>query len=434
MSRLACTLCSEWWRTKWTMAEVKKEVQVLRKQLAAERRAVAQANAVMAHAKVKAKYAAPVISGTGQKLVASAPAAYGSEMRSRFDFYKPGGKFKDALGIHGCEWVGPVIVPANAVTGQILRNDYVQPAEFSDSRLAMFGQMYEKFRFRRLRLRYVPAVGSNQAGSLLLAYDRDISDANPPPGSQGVRQCMSWADTVQGNAWLSHTLDAKLECPDSGYYTDEAVGGDERLCYQGQFYTMVVNPFGNSADLTIGNLVLDYELELFVPQLQVVIPTAHIDNTGATSATITDALRPYANTAAGVVKTAATIANMIPKFQEAGSVTNAIRLAEGVYRLVNNVNTFRAASVNTVFNDPVLTPLAPAPAPAPQCQVRKLHDSPGLAGAAGYCKWDGLVDVPKGGADLTMDFASFDTLSSTGGASLMLNKLGPYLPDLTSIF
>lgn len=434
MWRLGVSVSSQIHLKEWTMAQVQKENANLRKQLAAQRRATANAqrNAALS----KAKNAGPKISGDGQKLIAAAPAAFGSEMRSRFDFYHPGGKFKDALGVRGTEWVGPVVVPANAVTGQILRNDYVQPAAFSESRLSMFGQMYEKFRFRRLRLRFVPAVGSNQPGSLLLAYDRDISDPNPPPGSAGVRQCMSWADTVQGNAWLAHALDAKLECPDTGYYTDEAVGGDERLCYQGQFYTMVVNPFGNTVDLTVGNLVLDYELELFVPQLQTVIPTAHVDQTGTTGPTKEDAFQQYVQGVAGAVKTAATIANMLPKKQTAGALVNAIRLAEGVYRLTNAINTTEDNTTQKTIRDPVVTPLEPAPAPAPQPQVRVLHSAPGIPATSGYAVWDGLIDVPRGGADITQDIQDVGAWfgADYGGSSLAIEKLGPYLPDLTSIF
>lgn len=435
MSSLAYSLGSERWRNEWTMALItQKEAVNLRKELANVRRENANMTRKAAFKNAAKRAAQPKISGNGQKLVSAAPAAYGSEMRSDFNFFRPAGKFRDALGVRGTEWIGPVTVPANAVAGQVLRNDYVQPAEFGDSRLALFGQMYEKFRFRRLRYRFIPAVGSTQPGSLLLAYDRDISDPTPPPGAQAIRQFMSWADSVQGNAWMNHTLTAQLECPDAGYYTDESVGGDERLCYQGQFYVAVVNPFGNAADLVIGNMVLEYDLELFVPQLQARVPTAHIDNTGATKPAAGDAFQQYIKDAAGVIKTAATVLSYVPSFANPGSYQAKIKLAEGLYRLVNTINTLAASGTNTVLKPPKIELIEETcPAPAPQPQVRTLNTADGLAGENGTCMWDGLLDIPKGGAYVSQDF-SVVTDSTLGGSSMTLNKLGPYLADLTSIF
>lgn len=394
--------------------------------------AAANQQRAQAYANLRARAPNLTPGGSYRQLV-SAPAALGAEMRTFMEFQpsKFGGKFRDAVCIRGTEWIGPVIVPANAPTGKCLRNDYIQPGEFADSRLAQFGQLYEKFLFTKLRQRYTPAVGSGQVGSILLAYDRDISDPTPPVSSQGVRQYMSWQDTVQGNVWAPHTLEAKLESPETGFYTDSAPGGDDRLAYQGQTYVALVDPCGNVADLNIGNVSLDYELHLFVPQLQPPTGTLWASNNGTVPPLLADALRQYTVPAAGSIRSPVSNLQWTPGLQQAGAIANAIRLAEGLYRLTNRVTVGAAPAGTLTFNSPTIIPLEPLPAPAPQPQVRAIQNV-AQASANQPAYWDGLVDVPRGGADVYQNFASVTT--TFADSALALEKIGPYLADINAIF
>jgi len=367
--------------------------------------------------------------GRGYRTTISAPAAIGGELKTFMEFvpspYRA--KYRDAIRIRGTEWLGNVTVPANAVAGTMLRNDYIQPNEFANSRLAQFGQLYEKFLFQKLDMLYTPAVGSNQVGSILLAYDRDISDATPPASEQGIRQYLSWEDSVEGNVWSPHVMRTKLEAPDAGYYSNPVTGGDDRVAYQGQTYVALVNPCGNSSALLIGNVCIQYVLDLFVPQLETITPTLQVQN-ATTFPTAADALRQYATTAAGVAFTAASRLGWLPKLQASGSVVNAIRLAEGVYRMVNRAEQTAAAG-SFAFSTPVITTLEPAPAPAPQPAVRALANLAGLP--SGNAVADFLLAIPKGGADVSQ---ASNGAGVVDGTVFSLDRIGPYMADLSGIF
>jgi hypothetical protein len=369
-------------------------------------------------------------SGAGVRLLQAAPAAIGAEMRTFMEFvpspYR--NRYRDAIRIRGREWLGPVIVPANAVAGTTLRNDYVAPQEFADSRLAQFGQLYEKFLFQRLEWEYTPSVGSSQAGSILLAYDRDISDPTPPATTQGIRQFLSWEDSVEGNVWAPHACRAKLEQPETGFFTDNATGGDDRLAYQGQSYVALVDPCGNGSPLLIGNVSVVYELDLFVPQLQTPIVTAKVGNV-VTAPTAADAFLPYVKTAAGFVQTLATVGSqLLPQFTPA-NVTAAVKAVEGTYRLLTTAVQAGAGAVDLA--PPVLTPIEPIPATSPQPVTRLLNFyTSAVAGDLAYEDW--LLAVPKGGAYITQGYTTF-----TGGVNagtFTIDKVAPYVADLTSIF
>lgn len=387
-----------------------------------------EAQAINAMRKAASRLGAPRLSGP-PAVYSAAPAALGSEFRSLMEFVPSNrkGGYRDSICIRGQEWLGPVTVPANAAAGQTLRNDYVQPGAMLGTRLAQFGQLYEKFLFTRLNLRYTPAIGSGQAGSIILAYDRDISDPTPPTSPQAVREFLSWEDSVQGNVWAPHVLRSKLESPETGFYTDDSNGGDERLSYQGQFYVAIADPLGNASPVNIGSVSLEYELHLFVPQLQMPVVTAAFSNNGGTLPTAVDALRQFGQTATGYVASAA--ANLLwgPKGQTAGSTTSAIRLAEGLYRYFNR--TLQSSAGTLTYSPPTLIALEPVSPVGAQAQVRQLQQASSAA-VADTAFWDGLLDVPRGGADLTHTFATFAATPST--SAMNLQRIGDYLPDISA--
>lgn len=366
------------------------------------------------------------------RMLAAAPAALGQEMRTRMEFLPSPfrTKYRDAIRIRGTEWIGPVVVPAGAIRGQCLRNDYVQPQQFVNSRLAQFGLLYEKFLFQELKQRYTPSIGSGQAGSILLAYDRDISDPTPPASEQGIRQYMSWEDTVQGNVWAPHELTARLQAPETGFYTDEVAGGDDRLSYQGQFYVALVDPLGNASDVTIGNTCLEYVIDFFVPQLQAPLVTGNFTNSGGTGPAAGDAFIPFASPQPGAGATA--VSNLAWRPTQGGLLgpsQTIINLAEGTYRILQNLQQTGAGV--TAFTPSVITPKEPEPAPAPQPLKRTMANvAANVAGDLAYI--DELVAVPRGGGVLSRTMTTLP--ASVGSGQLLVEKIGPYMSNLVSIF
>ena len=125
----------------------------------------------------------------GSERTVSAPAVISKVMQSDFEISK--GPMRGSIRIHGSDWLGRLPIPGGAIAGQAIGEFYINPLEYPGTRLALFAQLYDKFRFKRLTFKYVPYQGTAVPGAVVMAYDRDISDATPPANDVGVRQYMA---------------------------------------------------------------------------------------------------------------------------------------------------------------------------------------------------------------------------------------------------
>ena len=183
----------------------------------------------------------------------------------------------------------------------------------------MFAQLYDKFRFKKLTFKYVPYQGTVVPGSIVLAYDRDISDATPPANDVGVRQYMAMMDAVAGPIWQPLSMTCPLSHPEEGLFTNAVPGGDDRLAYQGQVYVALLEPPPAGVVLA-GDLFVEYDLELFEPQLETNVSVGESQLQGANQlnfgAPATDLLRSFVN--AGNVARSNTY---VPKLDSSGRVS-----------------------------------------------------------------------------------------------------------------
>lgn len=324
--------------------------------------------------------------------------------------------------------MGQVVVQATELVGQAYLEFYLNPMEFSQSRIMQFGQMYEKFLFEVLDVDYSPQQPSTQKGSLVLAYDRDVSDATPPSSTAGLRQYLAFEDSVYGNVWVPKRLRARLQAPETGFYTNPAPGGDDRLAYQGQVYVACMEPSGLAAGTVLGDIVLRYRIHFFVPQLDLQLPTLSGNNNGTVVPTLTDVLTQFTGTAAGSGLTPSSYLEWLPAVGRLA--TTSIKMAEGLYRYTMGVNQSGAGAIQ--LKPPFILPLEPLAAPAPVPQVKVLTNI-GTNTSGSDSLWDGLLSIPRGGAYVTQAAVTMSA-GAPGPSWLQLMKLGPYLSDLSSVF
>lgn len=203
------------------------------------------------------------------KQTASAPVIVGT--KNTVGCSVAPGPYKDSIRVRGRELLSSVPFPASNVTGAAVSNLYITPAEIG-GRLPKFAELYEKFLFKSLAFEFVPSTGSSTQGSLILSYDRDISDATPPANMDGARAYMSAEGAKSASVWQSNKITCPLQAPTDGFYTNEHATGDERLVYQGQLYLAVLDPITPPPSVTLnslGSLWVEYDCLLFVPQLEV---------------------------------------------------------------------------------------------------------------------------------------------------------------------
>jgi hypothetical protein len=302
-------------------------------------------------------------------------------------------RFKDAIIVHGREFISGVASGGSIVGGQALVNLPVSPADWQGTRLELFSRMYEKYLFKRLKFIFIPAVTSTTAGSLILAYDRDPSDATPPAGPAGIRQFLSWANTLAGDVKLKLEINCPLLAPDTGYYVNDIPGGDERLSDQGQIYVACLVP--PPINTTLGSLIVEYECEFFIPNMENQSPLDISIAAPATAGSSTDVLKKVATGTAAL----ASDPLLKPVVDSLGKYF--VKLAEGLYRA--NVAGIHLGGTAQQFQTPTLTFLDPRPAPAPQPTVQVVTNTPGNGAAGSPYQADYMFNVPSGGANLYWD-------------------------------
>lgn len=119
--------------------------------------------------------------------------------------------------------------------------------------LAGHAQLYDKYRFKRLRYRWIPMVSATTSGNVVLAFDHDPYDGFP---TNSQTMC-SLSYYKSGSIWDECVLD--IPCSKDFLFTRAGpVGGDIKTYDMGAFYVSVE---GSPATGVLGFLQVDYEIE-----------------------------------------------------------------------------------------------------------------------------------------------------------------------------
>lgn len=369
---------------------------------------------------------AHVTMARGQEKNVSAPAVISKVMQSDFEISK--GPVRGAVRIHGSDWLGRLPIPASPVAGQAIGEFYINPLEYPGTRLALFAQLYDKFRFKKLTFKFVPYQGTAVPGSIVLAYDRDISDATPPANDVGVRQYMAMMDALAGPIWQPLSMTCPLSSPNEGLFTNAVPGGDDRLAYQGQVYVALLEP-PSAGVVLAGDLFVEYDLELFEPQLETNVSIGQSQLQGANMLNFgtpaTDLLRSFVGAAGNNARSN----TYVPKLDSLGKAY--LDLAQGVYRITQTLSQSKAGAVNlgttglVVPNNP-----KPAPAPQPQAGLTVAYNANTIGAVA---QKTGLYSVPPGGGRLysvATDLSGIDSTLLGNYQQLRVDKVADAWGDL----
>jgi hypothetical protein len=130
---------------------------------------------------------------------------------------------------------------------------------------------YESYKFKKLNFEYVPRVATSLSGTVILSVDFDAND----PGPDTKAEQLTYDGTVCGPVWSG----CKYSCTKAnmqkfaekftraGILTDS----DLKTTDVGVLYAAVVgcyNPVGTEYTGVLGELWVEYEVELSTPQLE----------------------------------------------------------------------------------------------------------------------------------------------------------------------
>lgn len=176
----------------------------------------------------------------------------------------------------GSDFLGPLTVRSSpdSTADRILLFNSISPSAFPGTRLTQMSNLWERYRFRKFRLRWVPAVPKTIACQLIVYQDTDpLDDPTIIPDADAlVRQATAQAGSQQFNFINPMSIDLARRSDDQLYYTG-VDKQNERFSRQGNFYVIQVtdplnfNGEAITSDIMAGSLYVDWVCEFQIAQI-----------------------------------------------------------------------------------------------------------------------------------------------------------------------
>ena len=155
-------------------------------------------------------------------------------------------------------------------SGAVVGAHFLNPWRFPGSRLSQFANLYQKYVFKKAKIRYIPAVPATVAGQMIICFDTDPTYA-PLGSSDGVIRSMM----AHKNRKIFHVFDdISMDLPLAGrvpLFCDEK-GQDLRLNNQAVFWIAMVAPTvtgtGEEWKAAVGSFVIEWEVEFMTQRIE----------------------------------------------------------------------------------------------------------------------------------------------------------------------
>lgn len=168
-----------------------------------------------------------------------------------------------------------------------LVSQLVSPSQFEGTRQQVMASVYEKYRYVRCTMEYIPAAASTTGGQILAYFDTDPTDQ---PGS--VASGAAHAGSVTFNAY-TRTTAALPNIKGGPWFTGEKPTGEEEKFYsQARLVLIPVVPAsgpGVTGPQVVGALYLNWTIEFLNPQIAGGLKGTALSDMGLASGTRYDA-------------------------------------------------------------------------------------------------------------------------------------------------
>jgi hypothetical protein len=150
--------------------------------------------------------------------------------------------------------------------------------------LAAIANRFESYSFRRLKFLVEPSASSTDTGRVIVVIDYDVDDAAPP----NKTAMLAYFDAGSGQAWEGAWFVAKaadLHKLKTRYVRmgDVPSGKDPKLYDVG---SLLIAASGNPDTDVIGEVYVEYEVDLLTPQLSLSCPSAKWTGSGSITKTV----------------------------------------------------------------------------------------------------------------------------------------------------
>lgn len=281
-------------------------------------------------AKMKTTKAIPRTPAKTQGMsVVPVAASYGTVIRSVKPVIK---RTTNGATFVGRDFLGTVEGAGTSTFG-LGKSALLSPAYIQSAMLGNLSRSFEKYRFNRLRVHYVPKVGTNAVGQLVMCSQHSVSEPGLQPESASfLNRAMTQGNAVLSPLWMDCFID--IDCSDGFKLVDPATTSDpdDAIHEELQVYTQV------SVSAQVGYLWMEYDITFKDPIYQPHSTLMPIYTGPGARVTFTDTAAVNPNP------------NMI-KWSEATSVLNFTLDPSGtVYRFVIDLTASAPAGSTTFAN------------------------------------------------------------------------------------
>jgi len=173
--------------------------------------------------------------------------------------------------VKGTDFLTAVTIGGTAASaGDVLVSQVVNPRSLGIARLATMSQLYERYKFRSLKFRYSPVSNATINGQIIGYVDYDTyDDPTGLTGLQNLQKAASHYGEKPVQIWQGSEKPVYWEIKDVDPMTDlyvDSDGSDNRWTNQGRFVLLAASAIAGSTPC--GNIYLDYDIEFFIPQLE----------------------------------------------------------------------------------------------------------------------------------------------------------------------
>lgn len=164
-------------------------------------------------------------------------------------------RHKDGASLHGTDFLEPVEALGVSDFG-IGKSALLSPAYFVGTFLGNLARSFEKYRWKRLRIRYVPKVSTATGGQIVLTSSKSVSEPvlNPSSGTF-LQRAMAQGNATMGPLWMENYID--IDCSGEWMLVDPGTTSDpdDAIAEELQVFTQT------TVAGQVGYLYAEYEIE-----------------------------------------------------------------------------------------------------------------------------------------------------------------------------
>jgi hypothetical protein len=164
-------------------------------------------------------------------------------------------RHKDGATLHGTDFLDPV--ECQGVTDFCVgKSALMSPAYFVGTFLGNLARSFEKYRWNKLRVHYVPKVSTATSGQIVMTSSHSVSEPvlNPNSGTF-LQRAMAQGNATMGPLWMENYID--IDCDGEWKLVDPATTSDpdDAIAEELQIFTQCEQA------QQVGYLYAEYEVE-----------------------------------------------------------------------------------------------------------------------------------------------------------------------------